>query len=283
LKVLKIFTNKFKIILELNSWVPEERKIEGEGESKVKLIKFLQLKSAFLSDYIRVVAPGIKSRLEEYGIKDKRIVFIGNGTDVSHFKPIDKKEAKKKLDLDPSCLFVGFIGNFAIWQGLDYLIQGIPRILKANENIRFLLIGDGPLMPKIREAVSEVEERKVILTGSILYQEANLYINAFDIGVAPFIKERNESIGLSPLKIRDYAACGIPVITTKIRGLELVEKYFFGILVPPNDSEALTKAIIKLVKNPQLRCQMGRNGRKLAEEKFSWKIVAVQILNMVND
>jgi glycosyltransferase involved in cell wall biosynthesis len=283
LKVLKIFPNRFKIILELNSWVPEEREIQGESKLKVKLIKILQLKSVFLSDYIRVVAPGIKERLICYGIDAEKIAVVGNGTDTAHFRPINKKEAKKKLGLDPDCLYIGFIGNFAIWQGLDCLIQEIPEILKANKNIRFLLVGDGPLMPKIKKEVSEFEERKVILTGSIPYQKAILYINAFDIGVAPFIKERNESIGLSPLKVWDYAACGIPIVTTRIRGLEVVEKYSFGILVQPENTEALSEAIIKLIKNSNLRSQMGRNGRKLAEERLSWENVAGQILQMVEN
>jgi glycosyltransferase involved in cell wall biosynthesis len=282
LKLLKFFSFSFKLILEFNSWVPEERKIQGEGRFKVKLIDFLQIKSAFLSDYIRVVAPGIKEKLIGYGIDVKKTAVIENGTDIYHFRPINKKEAKKKLGLKPDCLYVGFIGNFAVWQGLDYLVKGIPQILKANKNTRFLLIGDGPLMSEIKNAVSKFKEGKAILTGNIPYIEANLYINAFDIGVAPFIRERNESIGLSPLKIRDYAACGIPVVTTRIRGLEVVEKDSFGILVPPDDPQALSEAIIKLVKNPNLRSEMGRKGRKIAEEEFSWQNITEQILNMAN-
>lgn len=283
LRVLRAFIFNYMMIVEFDDWVSEEREIQGEGRFKVKLIDFLQIKSALLSDYIRVVAPGIKERLISYGIDAEKTAVIENGTDTAHFKPIGKKEAKMKLGLDTDCLYIGFIGNFAVWQGLDYLIQGIPQILKTHNDVRFLLVGDGPEMPKIRKAVSKFEEGKIILTGSIPYQEANLYINTFDIGVAPFIRERNESIGLSPLKIRDYAACGTPVVTTKIRGLEMVEKHSFGILVPPDNFRALSEAIIKLIENPALRSKMGIKGRKLAEENFSWHNIAGQILNMVKN
>ncbi|MEO0293049.1 MAG: glycosyltransferase family 4 protein [candidate division WOR-3 bacterium] len=280
LRLLKIFYNKFKIILELNSWISEERKVLGESEKKIKLVEFMQIKSAFLSDFLRVVSPGIKEKLIKYRINERKIALIGNGTDINHFKPINKKEAKKTLGLDPHFLYVGFIGNFVIWQGLEYLLQTIPKILETNKNVRFILVGDGILMPKIRKEVSRFKEEQVALTGNVPYQKANLYINAFDIGIAPFIKERNENIGLSPLKIRDYAACGVPIITTKIRGLEIVKEKKIGILVPPNDAEALFKAIKKLVNSSRLRKEMGKRGRKLAEEIFSWEYVARQILNI---
>jgi glycosyltransferase involved in cell wall biosynthesis len=282
LKLLRFFTLNYKVIAEFNDWIAEERAIEGEGTIKVKLVNFLQIKSAFLSDYIRVVVPGLKERLINHGIDAWKIAVIENGTDIYHFNPINKKEAKELIGVDPDYLYVGFIGNFAVWQGLDYLLPAIPQILKIHKNVKFLLVGDGPLMPKTRKEVSKFEKEKVILTGSVPYQEANLYINAFDIGVAPFIRERNDSIGLSPLKIRDYAACGIPVVTTRIKGLEIVEKYYFGILVPPDDSEALSKAIIKLIENRDLRSKMGKRSRKLAEKRFSWKNVAAEILNIID-
>jgi glycosyltransferase involved in cell wall biosynthesis len=282
LRLLRFFSLNYKIIVGFNDWVSEERAIQGEGEFKAKLIEFLQVRSAFFSDYVRVVAPGIKERLISHGIDSEKVTVIENGTDINHFRPVSKVEAKKELSLDPDCLYIGFIGNFVVWQGLDCLLQAIPEVLKAHKNIRFLLIGDGPLMPKIKEAVSGWKGEKVVLTGSIPYQEADLYINAFDIGVAPFVKERNDGM-VSPMKIRDYAACGVPIITTKIRGLEMVNKEGIGILVPPDNSGALAKAIIKLSRDAKTRDKMGKRGRKLAEEKFSWENIAKQILKMVEN
>jgi glycosyltransferase involved in cell wall biosynthesis len=282
LKSLKIFTSNFKIVLEFNDWVSEEREIQGEGLFKVKLIDFLQTKSASLSDCIRVVAEGLKYRLVGYGIKEDKISVIENGTDINHFKPIDRIKAKENFGFDPDLLFVGFLGNFAIWQGLDHLLLAIPEVWKTFPEVRFLLIGDGPKMPAIRKAVSKFEKEKVILTGRIPYQEANLYINSFDIAVAPFIKKSND-VMLSPMKIRDYAACGIPFVTTKIRGLEMVEEKGIGILVPPDNPAALSEAIIKLIRDPVLRKKMGRKGRKVAEEEFSWKDVAGNILEKIGN
>jgi len=283
IKLCRFFSFDYKVIVEFNDWVSEQRRIQGESELKAKIIEFLQLKSVLFVDYVRVVTLGIKRKLGSFGINCNKIVVIGNGTDINHFKPIDKTEAKEKLGFAPDLLYVGFIGNFAVWQGLTHLLRAIPKVLKVHNDVRFLLVGDGTEMPKIRGKVAKLETEKIILTGRVPYQDANLYINALDIGVAPFIRERNESIGLSPLKIYEYAACGIPIITTKIRGLGMIKEKGIGILVPPDNPEALSDAIIKLIKDPALRNKMGKKGREVAEKEFSWKNVVLQILNYIKE
>lgn len=282
LSVLRLFKFRplnFKIVLEFNDWVPEQRKIQGENEFKVKIIEFLQLKSLLLVDYVRVVTQGIKNKFNPLKTHLDKIHVIGNGTDINYFKPIDKTEAKKRLGLDPDCLYVGFIGNFSIWQGLDQLLSAIPIVLKNLKGVRFILVGDGPEMAKVKKSIANFKENEVILTGTIPYELANNYINAFDIGVAP--KQPNITIGYSPLKIRDYSACGVPIVTTRIKGMEIVEKERFGILVPPASSAALAEAILKLLKDSKLRTTMGKRGRTVAEELFSWKFIVQKILKMV--
>jgi len=283
IRLYRFFSFNYKVIVEFNDWVSEQRAIQNEREFKVKIIEYLQVKSVHFADYVRVITAGIRDKLLLHGVKENKISVIGNGTDINHFTPMGKIEAKKGIGLNPEYLYVGFIGNFAIWQGLDYLIQAIPNVLKTTKNINFILVGDGPEMPKIRGKVAKLKTEKIILTGSVPYEKTNLYINAFDIGVAPFIRKRNEKIGLSPLKIYDYAACGVPIITTRIRGLEMVEEEGIGILVPSDDSESLVKGITKLIEDGNLRKKFGMKGREVAEEKFSWQNVAEKILDMVGN
>jgi len=281
IKLCRFFSYNYKIIAEFNDWVSEQRKIQGESEFKTKIIEFLQLKSIFFVDYARVVTRGIKRKFCSFKVDCDKIFIIGNGTDVNHFKPINRSKAKTDIGLNPDFLYVGFIGNLAIWQGLDILLNSIPQVLRRKKNVRFILVGDGPEMKKIKGKIAYLKEEKVMLAGRVTYDLANKYINTFDVGVAPFIRERNESIGLSPLKIRDYAACGVPIITTRIRGLEIVEKKGFGLLVPPDDSDTLSEAIIKLIENPALRKKMGKKGRMVAEELFSWEFITKKILKMI--
>lgn len=280
LKLLKIFTFNFKIALEFNDWTSEQRAIQDESKPKVKVIEFFQLKSVVLVDYVRVVTSGIKDKLNSFGVDCGKVAVIGNGTDIDHFKPIDKTEAKEKIGIDPNFLYVGFIGNFAVWQGLDTLLISIPEVLKRKKDVRFILVGDGPEMTKIKKKIAGFKNNEIILTGRVPYGSANNYINSFDVGVAP--KQPNITIGYSPLKIRDYSACGVPIVSSRIKGLEIIEEKNFGILVEPGNPLALARAIIKLLNNAALRKKFGKNGRKVAEVEFSWKNVVEKILNMIN-
>jgi glycosyltransferase involved in cell wall biosynthesis len=282
LRLLNFLGLNHKTILGFNSWLPEERIMENEGKIKSKFIGFLQLKSIILVDYVRVVTSGLKDKLVSFGIDRAKIAVVGNGTDIKHFKPINKIKAKKEIGLDSNFLYVGFIGSFSAWKGLDQLFLSIPTVLRENKNIRFLLIGDGPEMPRIKREIRHFKKGEIILTGRVFYEDANKYINAFDIGVAPFVRERNESIGLSSLKIRDYAACGIPVVASRIKGLDIIEENAFGILVEPEKPDLLARTIINLGHNKKLREKFSKNGRKTAEKQFSWTKVAKRILNIVN-
>lgn len=166
---------------------------------------------------------------------------------------------------------------------METFIPAIPIVAEDTKKVRFLLVGDGPEMSKIQKKILQFKNKEVLLTGRVSYKEAVRYINAFDVGVAPFIEERNASIGLSPLKIRDYAACGVPIITSRIAGLEMVEEEDIGILVPPDDSVALSRAIIELLKKTktEMRKEMGKKGRKIAEKNYSWKGIVNQILELI--
>ena len=126
IKSLKSILFKFKVVVEFNDWVSEERIIQGESRFKAELIEDFQLWSARSADYIRVVTGGIKDKLLFGKINSEKIAVIGNGTDTEHFYPMEKREAKKLIGVSTDFLYVGFIGNFAVWQGLIILLPQFP-------------------------------------------------------------------------------------------------------------------------------------------------------------
>lgn len=236
------------------------------------VVERLELLSAKFSDKVRVVTEGIKHLLVQNGINESKIFVVGNGTDIDHFRPVKRDKALKAAGLKSDFYYIGFIGYLARWQGVDLILRVAPIILKEIPQVRFLIIGDGPEYKNLRFLSKKLGiEKECIFTGSISYKLAPVYINSFDIAVAPFTRERNEKIGLSPLKIMDYAACGIPIVTSRIKGLEMVEKNNIGILVNPEDKKSLANAIIILLKNPKMRQEMGERARQLAERELSWK------------
>lgn len=282
--IKKIFyKTTIKVIGEVNGWIPDEWKVNGTPLWRIIFVKYLLKYSTHLVDNLLAVTPGTKNIfISETGIDPNKIFVVGNGTDVELFKPINKKKAKEAIGLNSNLLVVGFIGYLAKWQGVENLLKCVPIVIKEIPSTCFLIVGEGPELQRLKKKAKQLDiTNNVIFTDEISYEQVHIYVNSFDIGVAPFITDRNQKIGLSPLKVRDYAACGIPIIASRVKGMELIQKYGIGILVGPENYQAWAEAILALLKNPQKRKEMGRKARTFAEHNFSWKIIAEAIIKEV--
>jgi len=114
----------------------------------------------------------------------------------------------------------------------------------------------------------KISER-VKFTGFVHKSEKVLYYKSADVLVLPSLYEVFGIVNLEAM------ACNVPIVASKIGGIpDVVKDGENGLLVPPRDSEALADAIIYLLKNKDIRERMGENGRKLVEEKYTWKKVA---------
>ncbi|HHV24874.1 MAG TPA: glycosyltransferase family 4 protein [Methanosarcina sp.] len=289
-----------KIIYELNG-IPEDEKNlfrtkykrdkSSEPEKKsnfpnpyfsahARLKLFILKKALEFSDRIIAVTPGIKTSLEKaYNIPGEKIVVVSNGANTSLFKPLEQEACRKTLGLDLEFPYVCFVGNLAPWQGVEYLVQAAPSILSRFPECRFLIVGDGVMKYDLLELCLELGvEDRFIFTGVVAYDRVPLYINASDICTAPFIFARNSKIGLSPLKLYEYMACGKPVIASGISGVSnVLEASGGGIHVPPENPAALAEGILKLLENPELRVKLGSKGLNYVTENYSWYSVAKKV------
>ena len=247
--------------------------------------KFLVKKTMEYSAGFRTVTENIKKDLQrKYNIEGEKINVIGNGANTELFTPSDNLKCRKLLNLPENENIICFVGTFYPWQGLEYLISSAPMILKNIPNTILLIVGDqesvdeGGLKRKLIGMINELNlEEKIVFTGVVPYEEVPKYINASDVCVSPFIRERNMRIGLSPLKIYEYAACGKPIVSSRIPNLEFIEENNAGILVEPENPEELAKAVIRLLKDEKLREKMGRNGREYVVKNHSWESVARKV------
>jgi len=284
--LIKLVKPSVVIISEHNGYLYDDMRMLNFSRVKAFVAKGLQLLGAKFSDKVLVVTEGIKDLLVQNGINESKIFVVGNGTDINHFRPVKRHKVLKAVGLKPDYYYIGFIGRFARWQGVDFILRAAPMILKEIPQTRFLIVGDGLVgdleYKNLRSLSKKLGiDKECIFTGNVPYKMAPVYINTFDIAVAPFIRERNEKIGLSPLKIRDYAACGVPIVASEVKGLEMVKENNIGILVDPEDEEKLANAIIILLKNPEMHRKMGERARELAEREFSWGKIAEEILDKV--
>lgn len=273
-------------VREVNGIIAEESRMTGsEDRLSLRAIGSIEKVNMRMADRFIVVTPKLKEVLRrEYGIPASKISVIENGANTRLFKPMDTREARECLNLNQTSSYICFVGSLAPWHGVEYLIRAMPRILEVCPDASLLLVGTGQKRAELIHLAQQIDvSSEVIFTGAVPHENVPLYINASDICVAPLIRERNERIGVSPLKLCEYSACKRPVVASRLPGLEFLEQYNAGILVEPENARNLADAIVRLIQNPPLAARMGENGRKYVVQNRGWEAVARRVAGVCEE
>lgn len=196
-----------------------------------------------------------------------RATTIYNGVDLNRFTPHpDTRAAGRRM-------VAGIVARIVREKGYVEFLEMAFALLRANKPVTFLIVGDS-LETDRDQYGSELRARvrasgfvdRFILTG--FTPDVEEHLKAMDIFVLPSYREG------FPRSILEAMACGLPVVTTDIRGCrEAVVDGTTGLIVPPRDAQALTAAVSHLLDHPELARQMGDAGRRRAVDLFDTKTV----------
>jgi alpha-maltose-1-phosphate synthase len=173
---------------------------------------------------------------------------------------------------------VGFVGSFRPWHGGRTLVDAAAVLRRAGRHTPvFLMIGDGAERPALERLVREqglADDFRFV--GSLPHSEVPPYLRRAVIGVAPFEPHRNRYLEIdfywSPLKVLEYMAMALPVVTIDVPALSrMVRPGMEGLLYPEGDVGALAAALGELLDSPERARALGASGRRRAVEEFSWR------------
>jgi len=180
-----------------------------------------------------------------------------NGVDVGRFTPERKRKAESirdRYDLtSPVLVFHGNLGNAQNAEAVDLLLEEVfPTVRSEFETASLLLLGAGP---------PETTPPGVVCTGVV--EDLPTHLAAADVAVAPLLSGSGTN-----LKILEYLATGLPVVTTPVgaEGLPLDHERT-ALVADPTDVPAQT---VRVLRDAQLRETLSENGRDLAVSEFSW-------------
>jgi glycosyltransferase involved in cell wall biosynthesis len=203
---------------------------------------------------------------------DKMVVFP-NAADVHKFAPNQEARLKIRtsLGINDQLLFI-FVGSFYKWHDVGTLIKAFALLLESNPEARLVLVGEGAQHKEMMQLANELcISHAVIFTGKVAHTAVPSLLNAADIAVAPY-PMMNKAMWLSPLKLFEYMASGLAVIATNVGQLnEVIKNGENGLLVSPEDHQALASALRKLVEDSLLRSQLARQARVDALHNYSWE------------
>jgi glycosyltransferase involved in cell wall biosynthesis len=218
---------------------------------------------------------------ELYGIEEEKIHVIYNGVDINKFKPRpDRAELRREFGLEEEKKIALFVGRLYHRKGLEILLHSIPPVIQEFGDVKFAISGTGfkKKEQSLRDLAKELDiEDHVTFLGYVPDEKLPDLYSASDIFVLPAIYEN------FPFAILEAQATALPVISTKVGGIpEFLADNENGFLIDPGDPEQLTQRILALLQDPKLAEEMGRRGRKLIEEKFSWRLITSQVIDLYN-
>lgn len=204
--------------------------------------------------------------VESQGVARDKIVTIVNGVDLGRFSQTSKTASVKirsEFGIDAGVQVVGMIAQLSHWKGISYFLNAISSILTRYQNVRFLIVGDGPERANL-EAMAELLgiSRHVVFAG--FRRDIPEIIASIDIVVLSSLRE-----GL-PLVLLESMAMAKPVVATDVGGVsELVLNGKTGFLISPRNSDTLSEAVAKLLHDRKKGKEFGKAGRKYVEQNFS--------------
>lgn len=224
----------------------------------------------------------ISNKVKEFtskqeGIEEDKFEVIYNGVDSNEFLPTDSRKAiREKLNLGEADFVLGTVGALITQKGHYYLIQAVFQLVKRYPNIILLVLGTGELEEKLQKIVDKLRLKKnVHFLG--LRRDIPDFLNCMDIFIFPSLWE---GLGIALL---EAMLMELPVIASSVDGiLEIIENGKNGILVPSGNAEALNRAIDRLIRNPQLRQNLGKAARKQILEKFGARQYIQKLENLYN-
>jgi len=215
-----------------------------------------------LSSAIVTVTPELKRWLEEQ--VDGILVYnIPNGANAQLFRP------DVTADVALTRPYALFFGALAAWQGLEVLLAAVGDTGWPSDVI-LVIAGEGAERARVEKAAAT--SSRIHYLGKVPYRRMPGIVAGSLVGISPQTDLGGRAAtGLSPIKVFETLACGVPVIVSDFPGqAELVREWNCGVVFPSGDASALARAVATLNSCPAIRAQMGQRGRQAIEREHSW-------------
>jgi glycosyltransferase involved in cell wall biosynthesis len=214
------------------------------------------------TDVLVAISDEIRAELLDLGIgRPDQYRVIPLGFDLGPFFEVDghRGELRRRLNLAPDVPLVGVIGRLVPIKDLVTMFEGVARL----PSVHLAVVGDGELRESLEARIGRMGmSDRVHFTGWIT-DVASVMSDLDVVGLT----SRNEG---TPVSLIEAAACGRPVVATRVGGVGMVVDHgVTGFLVPPGDPAAFAAHLERLLAEPETRRRMGAAGRTRVRERFS--------------
>ncbi len=242
-----------------------------------------------MADRVVVATPAEQAQLEFlYLANARKMVVIPPGVETSQFYPIPADEAKAVIGVPPQDRMLLYVGRIEPLKGVDTLIRALAHIHESGLLAKYphylAIIGGDPdadpqdmnaEIARLRDLCSQLGIGNLVLfLGKRSQDTLPYYYSAAEVVVVP---SHYESFGMVAL---EAMACGTPVVASQVGGLAfLVQDGRTGYVVPDDDPALLAERLAKLISQPELRQQLGRQANDYAQN-YAWEKITARIAEL---
>lgn len=222
------------------------------------------------ADKIIVISQDFKKNIMAKGVPEDKIVVVYNWVDQNAVKDIPRSENKlfAMYDLDPSKFYVTYNGNIGLTQNMDMLME-VAKALESNDDIHFVLVGNGAYLEQVQQIVAERNMSNVHLLPFQPYEDISHVFSLGDVSLV--ISKPGVGENSVPSKTWSIMSASRPVLANFDENelKTIIEENNCGIFTKAGDKVAFTDAILKLYNDRELCKECGRNGRQFVMDNLT--------------
>lgn len=227
------------------------------------------------ADAVAVLCEGVRTDVLSRGVSEGKIIVTPNAVDIANFSPHRRRDdvLMRELGLEDRTV-LGFIGSFYKYEGLDLLLEALPKAQAHVPNLKLLLVGGGPHEADLKRLASELNlESSVHFVGRVPFADVERYYDLVDIFVYPRRKSRLTDL-VTPIKPVEAMAKGRVVVASDCDGhREIVRHQFNGLLCTAGDADPLANEIVNAVQTQDRWPLLCKNARDYVIRERTWPAV----------
>jgi colanic acid biosynthesis glycosyl transferase WcaI len=268
------FLRSCPVVLNLQDILPEAAIHVGLLKNKLLIKVFTALeKFAYKSaNKISVITEGFVENLVAKGVPAQKIVQIPNWVDVNFIRPLSKEENSFRTIHNLKGKFVVlYSGNIALTQGLETVIKAAAK-LRHIQDIAFVIVGEAKGLQRLQQECLNCGADNVLLLPFQPRQELPQMLAAADIGLV--VQKKNVISFNMPSKIQVLLASGRALVASVPENgtaFKAIQKSGGGVLVSPEDPQALATAILELYQKPEKVKELGDQSRQYAIDHYAFE------------
>ena len=224
-------------------------------------------------DQVVALSNGLKTHLEERGIRSNKISIVNNGVDLDTMKPAEPDPEYRDTWGLAGKKTIGYIGSFRRYEGLDLLIRAVGDLSKTRPDVVLLLVGGGRVEAEseLRVLVDSLGVREKVIMPGWLAPERIAGVYAL-INVLAYPRRRIPLTEIvTPLKPLEAMAMGKPLIASDIGGhRELIRPGDNGLLFPAGSESALAEGVSRLLDDEGLCRRLAGHASAWVSRERSW-------------